>query len=63
MQKDVENFVERETRLRAVEKEIENFHSKLNQLEDKMESRFMIIMGIIFTSIIIPVILHELNLG
>ena len=58
MNKETEHYIEHEVRLRL-------HHELFLQIDkrfDKLESKFNWTMGLIVTSIIIPIILHRFNM-
>lgn len=57
-----EFYLDHETRIRMLENLAKDTMSKLDRMEDKLESRFTLLIGLIVTSIIVPVVLHTLKL-
>lgn len=59
---NIENLVDHEVRLRTLEKIAENIDRRFDQLNQKIDSHFIWMVGLIFVSIILPVSLHSLKL-
>jgi len=57
-----ESFINHEVRLRMLEELIKETHESINELEVKIDTRFLLIIGLVITSIVIPVVLHYLSL-
>lgn len=61
-----EQYIEHEVKLRVMrELNDERFISlteKIKNVEEKIESRFLLLIGLIITSIVLPVVLHSLKL-
>ncbi len=57
-----EYYIDHEVRIRIMESLAKDTNNKLDRLEDKIEARFMLLIGLILASIIIPVLLHSLRL-
>ena len=61
-----EQYIEHEVKLRVMrELNDERFISlteKIKNVEEKIESRFLLLTGLIITSIVLPVVLHSLKL-
>jgi hypothetical protein len=68
-----EDYINHEVRIRILEdiakkidKRFDNIESKIDagmkSMDSKLESKFMMTIGLILTSIIIPVLLHYLSL-
>jgi hypothetical protein len=61
-----EQYIEHEVKLRVM-KEINDerflgLSEQIKRVEEKIESRFLLLIGLIITSIILPVVLHSLKL-
>jgi len=59
---NIRDFMNHETRISLVEHAIIRIENKIDKLESKLESRFIMLVGLIITSIILPVVLHSLKL-
>jgi hypothetical protein len=68
-----EQYIEHEVSLRVmkevnderylkIDKEFSKIDQRFDRLESKFENGFLLIVGLIITSIILPVVLHSLNL-
>jgi hypothetical protein len=62
----VEQYIEHEVKLRVI-KEVNDerflkIDEHLKKVEEKIESRFLLLIGLIITSIVLPVVLHSLKL-
>jgi predicted mannosyl-3-phosphoglycerate phosphatase (HAD superfamily) len=64
-----EQYIEHEVRLRVIESHNTEIYEKFNKidqkidsLEEKFETRFLMLVGLVLTSIILPVFLHALRL-
>ncbi len=64
-----EQYIEHEVKLRVLEskhdeiyKEFDKIDNRLSRLESKFEMGFIMLVGLIITSIILPVVLHSLKL-
>lgn len=57
-----ENFTDHEVRLRMIEELNKEIRETINELEAKIDTRFLLVIGLIITSIVIPVVLHYLRL-
>ena len=73
MDKDIEFYIEHEVRLRLSDirhdtmmTDIQRFGADINEkfdkLDAKIDSRFMLLIGLILTSIALPVVMHSLGL-
>ncbi len=65
----IEQYIEHEVKLRVLENKNTDIYSKFDKIEqrfDRLESRFesgfTMLVGLIITSIILPVVLHSLKL-
>ena len=62
----VEQYIEHEVKIRVMNKVNDdrfiNIDERFNKLEEKLESRFLMLVSLIITSIILPVVLHSLKL-
>lgn len=63
MSKTTELNIDHEVRIRIVEQAVERIESRFDRLETKMDGQFMMMIGLLFTSIIIPVVLKYLNVA
>jgi hypothetical protein len=59
---DNKQYIEHEVRIRIQEQNAIDIKNALSHLENKMDSRFMLLIGLIMTSIVLPVLLHVLKL-
>jgi hypothetical protein len=57
-----EAYINHEVRLRMLEELNREIHDSINELEVKIDTRFLLIIGLVITSIFIPVVLHYLRL-
>jgi hypothetical protein len=64
-----EQYIEHEVQIRLLNakhedfrKEFESIGRKFDKLDSKIESGFLLLVGLIITSIILPVVLHSLKL-
>lgn len=57
-----EDFIDHEIRLRMLEEINKDVRETINELEAKIDTRFLLLIGLVTTSIIIPVVLHYLRL-
>jgi hypothetical protein len=73
MSKDTEQYIEHEVRLRLIESQNTDIYRKFEKIEERIErifdkldskihSNFLWTIGLIGTSIVLPVILHLLKL-
>lgn len=62
MTTEAAHYIDHETRIRILENLAQDTNKKLDRLDDKIESRFMLLIGLILTSIILPVVLHAVKL-
>ncbi len=65
----VEQYIEHEVKLRVlaskneeVYKKFDTIDQRFDKFEQKFETRFLMLVGLIITSIILPVVLHSLKL-
>ncbi len=65
----VEQYIEHEVKIRVLQskhdeiyKEFDKIDNRLSRLESKFEMGFIMLVGLIITSIILPVVLHSLKL-
>lgn len=62
----VEQYIEHEVKLRVMKEVNDERFLKMDELikkvEEKIESRFLLLVGLIITSIVLPVVLHSLKL-
>lgn len=61
-----EQYIEHEVKIRVM-KEVNDerflkIEERLVKLEEKIDSRFLLLVGLIITSIVLPVVLHSLKL-
>lgn len=59
---DTEKYIEHEVRIRVQERTIVEVKEAIIHFENKLESRFNLLVGLILTSMIVPIILHALKL-
>lgn len=64
---NTEQYIDHEKRIRILENLALDTNKKLDRLDDKIDSdkidsRFMLLIGLILTSIIMPVVLHAVRL-
>jgi len=64
-----EQYIEHEVKLRVLEsknsdiyQKFDNIDRRLDKLESKFEMGFIMLVGLIITSIVLPVVLHSLKL-
>lgn len=64
-----EQYIEHEVQIRVLNtrhdelhREFEKIDQKFDKLDAKIESRSLLIIGLLITSIILPVVLHSLKL-
>jgi len=57
-----EFYIEHETRIRILEHLANDINRKLDRLDKTIDSKFVLLIGLILTSIIIPVMLHAVKL-
>lgn len=57
-----EKYIDHETRIRLMEELNKRIESKFYKLETKIDSHFMWLIGLVFVSIITPVVLHAMKL-
>jgi hypothetical protein len=57
-----EAYINHEVRLRMLEELNREIHDSINELEVKIDTRFLLIIGLVIASIFIPVVLHYLRL-
>ncbi len=62
MNNNPEFYIDHETRLRIQEQNSIEIKSSLKNLENRMHSNFITLIGFILTAIILPVVLHALKL-
>lgn len=65
----IEQYIEHEVTLRVLEshsdeiyKKFDGIDHRLDRLESKFEMGFIMLVGLIITSIVLPVVLHSLKL-
>lgn len=65
----IEQYIEHEVKIRVLEskhdeihKEFDKIDHRLDRLESKFEMGFIMLVGLIITSIVLPVVLHSLKL-
>lgn len=58
----VEHYVDHEARIRIQEQNAIDLKNAILQLDNKLDSRFILLIGLIVTSIVLPVVLHALKL-
>ena len=65
----IEQYIEHEVKLRVLASKNDDMHKtfeaidrRFDRLESKFESSFIMLVGLIITSIILPVVLHSLKL-
>jgi len=57
-----EKYMDHEVRIRIQEQNAIELKNAIQNLDNKLDSRFMLLVGLIITSIILPVVLHALKL-
>jgi hypothetical protein len=61
-----EQYIEHEVKLRVMKEVNDERFLKLDEqikkIEEKIDSRFLLLIGLIITSIVFPVVLHSLKL-
>jgi len=57
-----EKYIDHEVRIRIQEQNAIELKNAIQNLDNKLDSRFMLLVGLIITSIILPVVLHALKL-
>ena len=57
-----EAYINHEVRIRVIEELAKDIRDKMSKMDSKMNSQFMFIIGLILTSIILPVVLHKYGL-
>ncbi len=60
--KTLEQHIEHEVQIRVLNFKHDDLYKKVEQLDSKIESRFLMLGGLIITSSILPVVLHSLKL-
>lgn len=60
--KDMEKFIEHEVRIRILEEVAKDIRDSIKNMNTKIDSHFLWIIGLVFVSIFIPVLLHSLKL-
>ena len=60
--KDQESYIEHEVQIRLLNFMHTDLYKKFDSLESKLESRFLLLAGLIISSVIIPVVLHSFKL-
>ena len=58
---DTEQYINHEVRIRVQEKMVTELKDAIIHLENKMDSRFNLLIGLILTSMFLPVIFHALK--
>jgi regulator of sigma D len=61
-----EQYIEHEVKIRVM-KEVNDerflkIDEQIKKIEEKIDSRFLLLIGLIITSIVLPVVLHSLKL-
>ncbi len=59
---NIEQFIDHEARIRFLERIAESIDKRFESMENKMNTQFYFLTGLIITSILAPVILHALKL-
>lgn len=66
---DIEKYIEHEVKLRVLNSKNEDIYKKFDSIdkrfdkfESRFEARFLMIVGLLITSIVLPVVLHSLKL-
>lgn len=63
---NTEQYIEHEVKLRVMKEVNDERFLKLDEqikkIEEKIDSRFLLLIGLIITSIVLPVVLHSLKL-
>jgi len=62
MSKQQEIYIDHEVRLRSVEESYNKLINKIDRMDDRIHNNFLVIIGLLFTSIVIPVALHAFKL-
>ena len=57
-----EKYIDHEVRIRIQEQNAIELKNAIQNLDNKLDSRFMLLVGLIIISIILPVVLHALKL-
>ena len=57
-----EDYVRHEVELRVLNFKNDVLYQKVESLDSKLESRFLMLVALIITSIVVPVVLHSLKL-
>ena len=57
-----DNDVDHEIRLRVLEELAKDIRSLISALDQKLDSHLVLIIGLIFASIICPIVLHYLKM-
>jgi hypothetical protein len=57
-----ERFLKVDERFLKVDEEFKKIDQRFDKLESKFESGFLMLIGLVITSIILPVVLHSLKL-
>ena len=61
MNMETEQYINHEVRIRVQEKMVTELKDAIIHLENKMDSRFNLLIGLILTSMFLPVIFHALK--
>lgn len=57
-----EKSIEHEVRIRLQEDIIKDIRNTLNRLDDKMDNQFKWIVGILITTVVLPITLHAFKM-
>jgi chromosome segregation ATPase len=64
-----EQYIEHEVQLRVlnsrnddINRNFQTLQNQIDKLDSKIDSRFILLIGLIITSIVMPVVLHSLHL-
>lgn len=60
--KNPEFYIDHETRIRIQEDITKDIRSTLNRLDDRMDNQFKWIVGILITTVLLPISLHMFKL-
>lgn len=63
MNKDTEQYIEHEVRLRLHEGLYKHLYDKLESMDKKIDSNFHWTLTLIISSIIIPFLMHKFNIA
>lgn len=62
MNKETEQYIEHEVKIRLLEAHKDDIYKRLEKADARIESRFLVIIGLLIGSFFAPAVLHSFHL-